>query len=204
MTNRQDSHLNLGLVPPQAIEFEETILGAILIDKNGFPKICDILNTDDFYKEEHRVIYSAALNLHKRHQPIDILSVCQELKDKGNLEIAGGSYAVSKLTNKVASASNIEHHAAIVKQMAMLRQLIFLSQESLKESYSNGANPFEIQSRLIKDLQKLIPVIGADISPAGRMKKTYQFILEAMASKDGVSGIPYPWQSINKHTGGVS
>lgn len=192
-----------GYIPPQETSTEEIILGAILIEKGAMAKIADLLEPADFYKEDYRLIYEAAYTLHKQQKPIDIITVVTELKRVSKLDIVGGSYSVSKLTNKVASSSNIEHHAAIVKQMSMLRQIIYNAQEAIRESYTNGANPFEIQSSLIKKLQKLIPIVGADISPASRMRKTYQFILEAMASKDGISGIPYPWATINRHTGGM-
>lgn len=202
MSNKNQEFIS-GKIPPQAQDIEIAVLGAILIDKTAFRLVADTLSYSDFYSEQHSVIYKACETLFKDKQPIDILTVCQKLKEQGSLELAGGSFFVSSLANKIASAGNIEHHALIIRQSSMLRQLITLGQNLIQKSYLDGADPFDIQSEAQKSLIKLIPSSENDISAASMMKHTLEIILKAMDSKDGISGIPYPWEKVNKHTGGM-
>lgn len=195
--------LHLGYVPPQAPELEESILGAILIEKNAINRVIDLLKADDFYKEQNRVIFQSIINLYAAKKPIDLLTVCQQLKADKTIDLAGGSYSVSKLTNNVASAANIDGHAQIVKQYSMLRQLTQLGEQLRTNAYSPDANPFNLIQQFQNDLNKVVPNVSADVTPESRMLKTLKFINHAMDAKDGVSGIPYPWPKINKHTGGM-
>ena len=192
-----------GKVPPQAIDMEIAVLGAILIDNTAFRLVADTLSDSDFYNEQHRLVFKACETLYKERSPIDLISVVHKLKAQGSLELAGGTYFVSSLTNKIASSSNISHHALVIRETSMLRQLIAIGAEMQRKAYIEGADPFSIQSETAKDLIKIIPDSGHDISPEAVMKKTLEIILKAMESKDGISGIPYPWPKINHHTGGL-
>ena len=100
-----------GRVPPQAVDLEEVVLGALMLEKDAVNAVIDLLNPEAFYKEAHQKIYKAIKDLFGKSEPIDILTVTNELKQQGELENVGGAYYISKLTNRVVSAANIEYHA---------------------------------------------------------------------------------------------
>ena len=99
-----------GKLPPQALDLEEATLGALMLEKDALTKVIDILHPDSFYKDSHKLIFQAIRRLFERSEPIDILTVTNELKKSGELDIVGGPYAITQLTNRVASAANIEYH----------------------------------------------------------------------------------------------
>ena len=107
---------NAGKLPPQAIDLEEACLGALMLEKDALTKVIDILHPDSFYKDTHRIIFQAIRRLFEKSEPIDILTVTNELKQSGELDIVGGPFAITQLTNRVASAANIEFHSRIVLQ----------------------------------------------------------------------------------------
>ncbi|MGH2565393.1 MAG: DnaB-like helicase N-terminal domain-containing protein, partial [Ginsengibacter sp.] len=125
---RRKSSLDLstmvyGKVPPQAKDLEEAVLGAIMLEKNAFDAIVEILKPECFYVEAHQRIFTAMRSLVNKSQPIDILTVVEELRSKEELEIVGGPYYVTKLTNAVVSSANIEAHAKIILQKFIQREL---------------------------------------------------------------------------------
>ena len=101
----------IGKLPPQAVDLEEAVLGALLLDKDALTNVIEIIQPKSFYKEAHERIFAAIQRLFNRAEPIDILTVTQELRKSGELEIVGGAYYISQLTNRVASAANAEYHA---------------------------------------------------------------------------------------------
>jgi replicative DNA helicase len=116
-------------IPPQNIDAEEAVLGAILIDRNAMYKIADILFPEDFYKPSHQIIYRSILDLFSKAEPIDIVSISNRLKATDGLKTIGGSSALSALVNKVTSASNVLYYAQIVHQKKILRDLISASSD---------------------------------------------------------------------------
>jgi len=132
-----DKNLKL---PPQNVEAEESVLGALMVDKNAIIKVADILDAEDFYKPTHAYIYDAIITLYGKHQPVDILSVTTELKDKKKLDSVGGSTYLTKLINAVPSASHIEHYAGIVKEKKILRDLIHASADIAEKAFKTGEN----------------------------------------------------------------
>jgi len=114
----------IGKLQPQAVELEEAVLGAMLLEKEALSTVIDILSPESFYKEQNGKVFAAIVNLFNRSEPVDILTVTQELKRTGELEFVGGSYYVSSLTNRIASSANIEFHARIVAQKYLQRELI--------------------------------------------------------------------------------
>ena len=124
-----------GRKPPQALPLEEASLGAILLEREAINVVLDILVSDSFYLEAHQLIFKAMLRLFEKSQPIDILTVSEELKKSGELEKIGGAYYLVELTNKVASSANLEFHARIVAQKFIQRELIRVSNEIIKDAY---------------------------------------------------------------------
>ena len=122
----------LGKVPPQALDLEEAVLGALLIDKEGLSKVSDFLKPETFYHEKHQKIFQSILSLFSKSEPIDIRTVVNELRSNGHLEIVGGAFYVSELTFKIQSAANIEYHARILVQYYLKRTLITVASEIQK------------------------------------------------------------------------
>ena len=118
------STLVYGRVMPQATPLEEAVIGALLVDKDGLPSVIEILRTESFYKDAHGMIYEVMLELFEKSQPIDLLTVHEALKKNGKLEKIGGLDYLLELTNKVASAANVEYHARIIAQKYIQRQQI--------------------------------------------------------------------------------
>src|SRR5437868_5899323 len=115
--------------PPQNIDIEASLLGSLLIDSERFIKIGDMIAADDFFDERHRNIYSAMLTLHEERSPIDILTLSEQLKSLGRLEIIGGASYLTELTNYVPTAAHLEQYAQIVAEKAIRRRLIKASQD---------------------------------------------------------------------------
>ncbi len=125
-------------LPPQNIEAEESVLGALMIDKDAIIKITDILTPADFYKPANGRIFETILNLFEKHQPIDILSVSNELQERGLLKDIGGSTYITELIEKVPTSSHIVHYANIVKEKKILRDLIKVSAEITEKAFESG------------------------------------------------------------------
>jgi replicative DNA helicase len=133
---------NIGLLPPQAIELEEAILGACMLEQDAILEISNILRPEAFYKDAHQKIFQAIYDLSNNFKPIDILTVTNLLRDKGILDEVGGALYITTLTSRVASSTNIENHALIVLQKYMARESIRVGNEIVKQSYdmSNDIN----------------------------------------------------------------
>ena len=116
-----------GKVQPQARPLEEAVLGATMLDKDALPVIIDILSKESFYSDAHQAIYSAMMRLFEKSQPVDLLTVTEELKKSGEIDKIGGPYYLVELTNRVASAANIEYHARIISQKHIQSCLLYTS-----------------------------------------------------------------------------
>jgi replicative DNA helicase len=148
------SHYTFSKLPPQAIELEEAVLGAILVESKSIMIVIDILTDQSFYTPQHQYIYKAIINLYEKNRPIDILTVSENLKGSGHLEDVGGVYYISTLTNKIASSANIEEHARIIQEKYIQRELIRISSNCIQEAYTDQEDVFSlvdyIQAQLIQ------------------------------------------------------
>jgi len=144
---RQTVDLNTmvyGKLPPQAKELEEAVLGAIMLEQSAFDNVAEILKPEHFYVESHQLIFRAMQALTQKSQPIDILTVTEELRFSGSLEKIGGAYFVTRLTNAVVSAANIEAHSRIVLQKFIQRELIRISGEIIGDAYEDSTDVFDL------------------------------------------------------------
>lgn len=148
----RDINESLGKLPPQALDLEEAIIGAILLEADKLPAVVDFLRPEHFYAEAHVIIYRAVLELHKEKAPIDMRSVVERLRRIGKLELVDGSYRIAELTSKVSSAANVEYHARIVVEMAMKRNLIELASNIHHKAYEASSDVFE----MLDDTEKII------------------------------------------------
>src|ERR1043165_3280706 len=142
--SRDLSTMVYGKVPPQAKELEEAVLGAVMLEKSAFDTVIEILQPECFYVDAHQRIYKVFKSLADNHMPIDILTVVEELKRKEELDMVGGPYYITKLTNSVVSTANIEAHARIVLQKFIQRELIRLSGEIIGDAYEDSTDVFDL------------------------------------------------------------
>ena len=131
-------------IPPQAVDLEEAVLGAIMLEKDALTAVIDILRPELSYKDSHQTVFTAVMNLFKRSEPVDILTVTGELRKMGELEMIGGPYFLTQLTNRVASAANIEYHVRIIAQKYIQRELIHISSEIIRDAFEDTTDVFDL------------------------------------------------------------
>ena len=141
-----------GKLPPQAIDLEEAVLGALMLEKNPVNDVIDILKPESFYKEPHQKIYGAIVDLFGASEPIDILTVTNKLRSKGELDLVGGPFYISQLTNRVASTAHAETHARIIAQKYIMRELIRISGETIRNAYDETTDVFDLLDRAESEL----------------------------------------------------
>ncbi|MAN86493.1 MAG: replicative DNA helicase [Algoriphagus sp.] len=199
-----DNPNNLGKVPPQAVDLEEAVLGALMLEKDALTNVIDILKVESFYKDAHKVIFQAILDLFTDSQPIDLLTVTSQLRKNGALEIAGGAFYVTELTSKVASAANIEYHARIITEQAIKRELISIASEIQKDAFEDTTDVFEL---LDKMEQSLFEISEKNIRKNySDMKSIMREAIAEMESKkhqkDGLTGVPSGFTALDRVTSG--
>jgi replicative DNA helicase len=133
-----------GKIPPQALDLEEAVLGAMMLESNRLAEVIEVLKPEAFYKESHQIIFSAIMRLFGQNEPVDILTVTEELRKSGELEVAGGPYFITMLTNRIASTANIEFHSRIILQKFIQRELIRISSDIIKEAYEDTTDVFDL------------------------------------------------------------
>ncbi|MDR2026803.1 MAG: replicative DNA helicase [Prevotellaceae bacterium] len=196
--------LGLGKKPPQAIDMEEAVLGALMIEKGAIVDIQGLLVPESFYLETHQKIYEAVVNLSLRHEAVDIYTVATELKRSDNLEFVGGAYYLSQLSGKVGSAAHIEYHAKIVAQKYIQRKLIEVSSEIQREAFDDKT---DVNDQLDSAQQKIFEIAEHNMRSETRLISSVveQTIAEmeiASARGDGFSGIPSGFTSLDRLTSG--
>jgi replicative DNA helicase len=194
----------IGKLPPQAVDLEEAVLGAMLLEREALSTVIDILSPEAFYKEQNGRVFDAIKKLFNRSEPVDILTVTQELKKTGELEIVGGSYYVSALTNRIASSANVEFHARIVAQKYIQREIIRLSTETIKNAYEEGTDVFELLDKTTKNIFEILDgnVKKQHDKMSSLITKAMQEIEAASNQTDGMSGVPTGFTALDRITGG--
>ena len=193
-----------GKLPPQAKDLEEAVLGAIMLEKSAFDTVVEILKPECFYVEAHQQIYRAMQSLAQKSQPIDILTVVEELKRREELELVGGPYYVTKLTNMVVSTANIDAHSRIILQKFIQRELIRISGEIISDSYEDSTDVFD----LLDDAEsKLFEItnnhLRKNFDPIDRvLVKTIQRIEDLRHKNEDITGIPSGFASLDRVTYG--
>ena len=194
----------MGRLQPQAIELEEAVLGALMLEKDAFSEVCDILSPDSFYKPAHKCIYEAIVALTHKSLPVDMLTVIDKLRSLGTLEEAGGEYAIYNLTSKVSSAANIEFHAKIIAQKHLARQLIAFAGKIQTNAYDDTYDIDNLMEQTESDLFKLsqenIKRDAIQINPV--ISQALDQLQAAMNRKDGLSGLQTGFHELDKVTSG--
>lgn len=201
---RNFEELEMGKLPPQATELEEAVLGALMLEKEALTKVIDILREDAFYKDSHKKIFAVIKTLFQRSEPIDILTVTNELRRNEELESVGGAYYISQLTSKVASSANIEYHARIVLQKFIQRELISFSAETIESAYDNTLDVFELLDKAEKRLFSIADEnIKKDPERAGGLiNEVIKQVEIARSRKTGITGVPSGFTDLDKLTSG--
>ena len=143
ITYEQAFSLN-GKTPTQAVELEEAVLGALMLDQNALNNTIQMLRTEYFYKPEHQRIFKAILTLFEQSKPVDLLTVTQQLMKDGQLEEVGGAMYLSQLTNRVVSAAHIEFHSRILSEKYIQREIIRVCTETLTEAYDEATDVLDL------------------------------------------------------------
>lgn len=193
-----------GRLQPQARDFEEAVLGALMLEKDAYSLVSEILRPESFYDRHHQMIYSAITDLAIRQEPVDILTVTEQLKKRGELEDVGGPFYITRLSSQVASSAHIEYHARIIAQKYLARELISFTSEIQTKSFDETLDVddlmqeaegrlFEISQRnLKKDYTQINPVIS----------EAYDLLQKAAARTDGLSGLESGFHGLDKMTSG--
>jgi replicative DNA helicase len=145
-----------GKLQPQAIELEQAVLGALMIDNESLSDAIDSLQAEYFYKVEHQKIFEAIVNLFNHTQPVDILTVSEELKRMEELEFIGGLAYISELTNNVASSSNTEFHARIIAEKFIKRSLISISNNIIGDAFNDSVDIFDLLNTAEEKLNRFL------------------------------------------------
>ena len=193
----------MGNKPPQALDVEEAVIGALLIEPSCVDDSVEELTPSSFYSEKHRMIFQAIVALVNEHSSVDLLTVSQKLKEQGNFEVVGGASELAGLTQKVGAAAHIEYYIKILKQKCIQRELITASYAILKDSYDDSVNVDQlidmaqtkifaaIQNNVKKDVQEIGSVINQAISDIERLQES-----------TGLSGVPSGFPSLDRVTFG--
>lgn len=193
-----------GRIQPQAPELEEAVLGALMIEKDAYSLVSEILRPESFYEHRHQLIYSAITDLAVNQKPVDILTVKEQLSKRGELEEVGGPFYITQLSSKVASSAHIEYHARIIAQKSLARELITFTSNIQSKAFDETLDVddlmqeaegklFEIsQQNMKKDYTQINPVID----------EAYKLIQKAAARTDGLSGLESGFTKLDKMTSG--
>ncbi len=196
--------LDLGRIPPQAVELEEAVLGAIMLEKDAIIEVIDILKPESFYKEEHQKIFQAIIDLSSNDKAIDILTVTEEMKKRKELDEVGGPLYITQLTGRVASAAHIDYHARIIAQKYIQRELIRVSTEIQNQAFDESIDVNDLldfsESELFNIAQGNIKKETIKINVL--IKEAINQIEEASKREDSLSGIPSSYTKLDRLTSG--
>lgn len=200
----RDISESLGKLPPQALDLEEAILGALMLEKNALTAVIEFLRPEHFYTEQHKEIYNAITDLFKASEPVDMRTVVAQLRKSAKLEVVGGAYYIAELTSKVSSAANIEYHARIIIEMAIKRDLIQIASQIHHDAYEDTTDVFEL---LDKTEQNIFQISDSNLrknydNMKSLMFRAIQELQEKKNHKDGLTGVPSGFSRLDRVTSG--
>ncbi|MBP1765608.1 MAG: replicative helicase [Firmicutes bacterium] len=195
----------LDRIPPQNIEAEQSVLGAMLIEKEAIAKVVEILQSGDFYREANRLVFQAILDLFNRNDGVDMITVIEVLRKEDKLEAAGGIAYITSLANSVPTAANVVYHARIVEEKSLLRQLIHAATNIAGMGYdANDEVPLILDSAEKMILDVAGRKVGHDFTPIKNiLLDTFTKIEGLYASKGGITGLPTGFKDLDKLMSGL-
>lgn len=199
-----DVRASEGRIPPQAVDIEEQILGAMLLEKEAIPKVIEILDEEAFHAERNRLIYGALLALFERNEPADCITVAEELRKRGQLEKVGGESYLVDLTMRVTSAANVEYHARIVLEKALLRRLITTSSGIAGKAFNQGEDAFDLLDLAEQEIFKISEwrLKRNFLTMDRAVHDTLEMLESIHGNRDGVTGVPTGFRDLDTLTGG--
>ena len=205
MPGARETDFSLHRIPPQNLEAEQSVLGGILLDNQGLNAVLEVITGRDFYSEAHRRIFEAMINLSDRGEPVDLITLSSILKDRTQLDKAGGAAYIAGLVDNVPSAANIVHYAKIVKEKAILRGLINTATEILGKTYAPGA---DVDTVLDEAEQAIFEISEKKIRPAffpikDIVKDSFRTIEDLYARKELITGVPTGFEKVDDLTSGL-
>ncbi|MEL6539442.1 MAG: replicative DNA helicase [Bacteroidota bacterium] len=203
-TQKPQAIERMGRMPPQAPDIEESVLGALMLEKDALTSVIDVLQPESFYKEVHQEIYRAITQLFSNSEPIDLRTVVNQLRKNDKLEFVGGAYYVTSLTTRVSSAANIEFHARAIVEYAIKRELIAIATEVQKAAYADTTDVFEL---LDHTEQSLFEITNSNIrknysSMRPLLLEAFKDIEAKRQHKDGLTGTPSGFIALDRVTSG--
>ena len=193
-----------GHLQPQAPEIEEAVLGALMIERDAYSIVSEILRPESFYEHRHQLLYKAITSLAMRQQPIDILTVAEQLRSTGDLEEVGGPFYITQLSGKVASSAHIEYHARIIAQKFLARELITFTSNIQTMAFDETQDVDELmqqaEGKLFEISQKNMKKEYTQINPV--IQEAYEMLQKAAARTDGLSGLESGFYALDKMTSG--
>ncbi len=201
--NQAIVNLSDGKIPPQALDLEEAVLGAMLIDEKGVNEVIDILSPEVFYKKSHQLIFESIQRLFSEAEPIDLLTVSADLKKNKNFEVIGGDFYLIGLSQKVSSSAHIEYHSRIIQQKFIQRKLITISNEIISKSYNESTDVIDL---LDEAESKLYDIAQNNIK--GSSETAQNLVIQAknrieeISKQEGLSGISTGFEKLDRLTSG--
>ncbi len=196
--------IELGKVPPQAVELEEAVLGALMIEKDLIVDVLDVLKLESFYKESHQKIFKAIVELSSKLEPIDLYTVSEELRKTEELEAVGGAVYLAHLTSRVGSAAHLEYHSKIIAQKYIQRELIRVSTDIQNRAFDDSLDVNDLLDYSEMELFKVAEGnIKRETAPISILvKEALTALEEAGKREDGLSGVPCGFSELDRMTSG--
>jgi len=192
-------------MPPQNIEAEQSVLGSLMIDKNAIIKIADFITPEDFYKDSHNKIFEAMIYLYEKHEPIDLLSLSNRLKETEHLERIGGHSYLASLANTVPTAANVVHYAKIVEKKAILRKLIDSASQIIGNAYDEANEVDEVldlaEQRIFAVSQKHVRQDFTAVKPM--LEEAFERLDELSKNKGQLRGVPTGFRELDQLLSGL-
>lgn len=194
--------MNLGITPPSAIDFEEAIIGSLMLDKHCIDK-CSDLTPQMFYKEEHKLIYQNIVQLLNENKPIDFLSISQSLKENGQIEKIGGVAKLVYITSRIQSSANIEYQKSILIQKFIQRETMMVCSEAMQRIWNEGIDPFKEKDLIIKKLEDLNAAKSTSFKKLDYIVDETMTLLEKIQGQDtNITGIDTGYSRLNNNLNG--
>jgi replicative DNA helicase len=199
-----DSHSQAGRVPPQAVDVEKAVLGAMLLEKEAVPKVLELLDSDSFYNPTHQKIYRAMMSLFEKGDPIDAVTVIEELRRRGDLNPTEDPLLITELTSNTTTSANVEYHSHIVLEKTLMRNLISASTEVATRAYSETEDALDLldeaESKIFQISERRMKRSFTPINKA--LHETFEMLQDIHGKHSGVTGIPSGFSTLDEKTGG--
>lgn len=193
-------------VPPQSLDAEESVLGGVLLDSHALDRVVELMREEDFYRESHRKIFRAMVALSERGEPIDLITLTDALRSKGELQEVGGATHLAELQEKIPSAANIAHYAKIIREKAILRGLITVCNEIAGRCYGSAQDDID---QFLDEAERLIYDVSekrarpAFVKMGDMIMDTIKLVEQLYERKELVTGVPTGFLDLDSKTAGL-